>query len=128
MAEAVAYGVIAGLVTALISCVAAALVCTFSSDPDKLTAPLSTAACILAHFVAGVVSAKKKNAALPAGLASGGCLALIFWMISLCFGESYSYGMGVAVTVLIRLSMVAVSLFAALLGVNAGGRKRRRRR
>ena len=126
--QAVSYGVIAGLVTALLSCVAAALVCTFSKDPDKLTAPLATVSCILAHFVAGLVSAKKKSAAIPCGLCSGGALALIFWIVSLCFSESYSYGMGAAVNLLIRISMVAVSLLGALLGVNTVMKKRRRRR
>ncbi len=128
MAEAVVYGVIWGLVTAISCCIVAALVCFFSDDPDRLTAPLATASCILAHFVAGFISAKKKKTALPTGVASGGCLALIFLITSLCFGKSYSYGMGMAVTALLRISMVAVSVFAALLGANTGVKRRRRRR
>ena len=127
MAEAVIYGVIWGLCVALLSSIAASLVCLFSSDSDRLTAPLATASGIIAHFVAGFICAKKKKTALPTGIISGGCLALIFFIISLFFGESYSYGLGMALSLLIRISMVAVSVFAAMLGANTGEKRRRRR-
>ena len=126
--QAVTYGVIGGLITAVLCCIASATVCTLSSNPDRLTAPLATVSCILAHFVAGFISAKKHPAALPSGIASGGCLALIFWIVSLCFGGSYSGGLGTAVKLLIRLLTVAVSLVGALIGVNVGTPKRHRRR
>lgn len=126
--QSILSGVLAGVSTAIICCIISSLICIFSSDPDKLTSPLATVSSILAHFTGGFFAAKKKNAPLPCGLATGGILAFIFWITSLCFSASYSYSLNTVISLLIRISMVAVSLVGAILGGNQPHKRKRRRR
>ena len=126
--RAITYGVLAGFTTSILCCIISAIICVFSPDPDKLVAPCATISAILAHFAGGFFSSKKKKAPLPCGLATGGILAFIFWIISMFFSESYSYSLSIVISLLIRLSMIAVSVTGALLGGNQTHKRNRRRR
>lgn len=111
----------------LLACSLAALCC---ADPDSLTAPLGFISALLVYFISGFTACKLKRAALPCGLLSGALVTVIFTAVSLALDSSFASDTPLPVSLLIRLSMLAVSLLGALLGVNTvkGTRHRSRRR
>ena len=128
VASASLFGICVGLICALALALLCSFICTLSSDPNKLMTPLSTVSLAAVYFSSGFAAAKKRPAAIPCGLLTGGGIAAVFWIISLFFNDSYSSGLSLPVELLIRITFVAVSLVGALIGVNAGTKKRRRRR
>ena len=128
VAQASLFGMCVGLIGALALALLCSFICTLSSDPNKLMTPLSTVSLAAVYFSSGFAAAKKRPAAIPCGLLTGSGIAAVFWFASLFFSDSYSNGLSLPVELLIRVSFVAVSLVGALLGVNAGTKKRRVRR
>ena len=122
------FGVCIGLLFSVVLALVCSTICVFSSDPDKLISPLSLFSLIAVYLSAGFIAAKKKAAAFPCGLISGGILALVFFTVSCFFDPSYSAGLALPIELLIRLSFVGVSLLGALLGVNVSSKGKRRKR
>lgn len=122
------FGICTGLIMSLVLAIFCSFICLFSKDPSKLMSPLSTASLAAVYLTSGFIAAKKRPAAIPCGLLTGGGIAAIFWIVSLFFDDSYSSGISVPVQLLIRITFVAVSLLGALLGVNAKSKRKLRRR
>lgn len=126
--QASLFGICVGLTASLVLALLCSFICLLSPDPNKLMTPLSTISLVAVYFLSGFVATKKRPAAVPCGLVTGGGLAALFWLISLFFNDSYSNGLSLPIAMLIRMTFVGVSLLGALLGVNAGAKKRRRRK
>lgn len=121
-----AFGCAIGLVTATGAALVFSLICLFSDDPDKLITPLAFVGSITAFLSAGFAASKKKRAALPCGLMAGGMMTVIFFIVSLCLNDSLSLNLSLPVSILIRLSLILVSVLGALVGVNTRIKKKRR--
>ena len=124
---ACAFGCAVGLATATCLILICSLICLFSSDPDALTSPLSFAIMGASFFTAGFASSKKKKAAIPCGLLSGGLMTAVCCLVALCIGDSTSLNLSPIVSLLIRLSFIIVSIVGALVGVNTGTKRKRKR-
>lgn len=99
------------------------LLCLLTRSGDKLTSLFSILTLAVSFFACGFAGAKKRPAAIPVGLCSGALLSLFLWLISLFINDSLSLGLSFPVELLIRISIVAVSLVGALLGVNLRSRR-----
>ena len=95
------------------------LLCLLTHSGDKLTSFFSILILVISFLASGFAGAKKRPAAIPVGLCSGAFLSLFLWLISLFINNSLSLGLSFPVELLIRLSLVAVSLVGALIGVNS---------
>ena len=103
------------------------IICLFSKDPDKLITPLAFICVIISFFICGFVAAKKRRAAIPCGLFSSSMLTAVMLLASLCINDSLSSNFSPIVSILIRLSFIAVSLVGALLATNTKKRAKRKR-
>ncbi len=97
--------------------------CLITHSGDKLTSLFSVLTLAVSFLACGFAAAKKRPAAIPAGICSGALLSLFLWIISLFINNSLSLGLSLPVELLIRISLVAVSLVGALLGVNLRSRR-----
>ena len=120
-----AFGVFVGAVCAVALALIGTVICAFSASPDALYAPLGLFACIASYFCAGFAGARKKRAAVPVGALCGAILSVVFFIISLFLDKQLSSGTSLTVALLIRLSLIAVSILGALLGTNIGAKRKR---
>ncbi len=97
--------------------------CLLTRSGDKLSSLFSILTLVASFFACGFAAAKKRPAAIPVGLCSGALLSIFLWIISLFINNSLSLGLSLSIELLIRLSLVAVSLVGALLGVNLRSRR-----
>lgn len=97
--------------------------CLLTHSGDKLTSFFSVLILVISFLASGFAAAKKRCAAIPVGLCSGAFLSLFLWIISLFINNSLSLGLSLPVELLIRVSLVSVSLIGALLGVNLKSRR-----
>ena len=121
-----AFGACIGMIAATALLLICSLVCISSDDPDKLITPLSLLSSVAVYFLAGFAAVRKRRAAIPCGLLSGGIITAVFFIISLFLSKALSWGLSIPVALLIRLSFVAVSILCALLGTNVAVKKRRK--
>ena len=122
------FGSCVGIFCAVILLFACAIICLFSGDPDKLSAPLAFISVITVYFISGFAAVRKRRAALPCGAICGAILCVIFLLISFFISKDLSMGLSLPVSLLIRLSFVAVSVLGALVGTNVDVKKNRRRK
>ena len=99
------------------------LLCLLTHSGDTLVSFFSILILVISFLASGFSGAKKRLAAIPVGLCSGAFLSLFLWIISLFINNSLSLGLSLPIELLIRLSLVAVSLVGALLGVNLRSRR-----
>ena len=98
-------------------------------DPDSLLSVLSFAALYISALVAGIISAKRTgNRGLLSGALSGIMLVGLLFLMSLCFGDSYSSGYSWASGMAMRGSVVLLSVLGGLIGVHKGNTKKRKRK
>ena len=98
-------------------------------DPDSLLSVLSFAALYISALVAGIISAKRTgNRGLVSGALSGIMLVGLLFLMSLCFGDSYSSGYSWASGMAMRGSVVLLSVLGGLIGVHKGNTKKRKRK
>jgi putative membrane protein (TIGR04086 family) len=121
------FGCAVGLATATCLVLLCSVICLFSSDPDKLISPLSFVIMSISFLTAGFAASKKKRAALPCGLFSGGLMTAMCCLVALCLDDSLSMGLSLPVSLLIRLTLIGVSAIGAMIGVNTGGKRNRKR-
>ena len=112
---------IAATVALLVFC---SMICLFSRDPNKTIAPMAFISLVVVYFITGFSSAKRKCAAIPCGVLSGGIITVIFFVISFFVEKNLSSGYSLIIELMIRLSLVVVSIIGALLGTNSKVRKR----
>ncbi len=124
---ACAFGAGIGGVCAVICLFIAGAVCMFSSDPDSLISPLALISSALSFFLSGFAATKKRPAPLWCGTGAGGILTAVFFIISLFLSKGLSWGLPLTVGLLIRLSMIGVAVFGAMMGANVKVNKRKRR-
>ncbi|MBQ8140839.1 MAG: TIGR04086 family membrane protein [Clostridia bacterium] len=98
-------------------------------DPDSVTAVFGLFTVYIASLSAGFSAAKiNKGNALVCGLFSGAVLTLFLFFVSLFFDESYSSGYSLPVSLLLRASMLLMSVFGAFIGSYRRAKPRRRRK
>lgn len=123
-------GASVALAVMLVLAVAFSWIAYTRKDPDTLLGVLSFAALYISALVGGIVSAKRmEQSALAVGVICGAIFSLALFLISLCFGDSYSsryrWGVGTA----IRASVILISIFGGFIGVHKRSiRKRKRKR
>ncbi len=126
--HACVFGTCIGIFSTVILLLACTFICLFSQNPDALISPLALCSSVISHLIAGFAASKKKKAALPCGLLSGAMLAAVFFLLSLFLNKTLSWGLPLPVSMLIRLSFIAVSLLGAILGTNTHKKRHSRKR
>ena len=122
------FGWCIGIFCAVVLLLISATVCLFSSDPDKLISPLAFISTVAVYLISGIAAVRKRRAPLPCGAICGIMLSATFGLISVFIDNEGSQGLSLPVSLLIRLSFVAVCILGALLGTNVGVKKSRRRK
>lgn len=122
------FGACIGLFCSVALLISSALICLFSNDPDRLIAPLAFISTVAVYFISGFAAVRKRRAALPCGALCGGMMSAVFLLISFFISRDASMGLPLPVSMLIRISFIAVSIIGALLGTNVGVKKPRRRK
>ncbi|MBQ9783098.1 MAG: TIGR04086 family membrane protein [Clostridia bacterium] len=119
----------AGIALAVAAALAliAAGICYSTPDPNSLTLPVGMVLPYLSALVGGFAAVRlHRSAPLPCGLLCGGFLALFFLFLTLFFeGES---GIGLPLSIILRVLIPAVSVLGALLGLKRKSGSRRRSR
>ena len=114
-----AFGAGVGAICVCVLLFVFSLLCLLTHSGDKLTPFFSILILVISFLASGFAAAKKRPAAIPVGLCSGAFLSLFLWFISLFINNSLSLGLSFPVELLIRISLVAISLIGALIGVNS---------
>lgn len=120
------FGACVGVFTAVILLLVCSFICISAEDPNKLISPLAIFAVIISYLFSGFAASRRRKAALPCGALSGGLLTAVLFLVSLFISKDMSSGLSLPVSMLIRLSFIAVSILGALLGVYMGSKRVRR--
>ena len=111
------FGTACGLFTAVLFAVICSFVCLRSNMPDRLTTPLAYVCSVVSYLTAGYYAVRKRGgAAIPCGALSGIVLTVVFFICSLFIKSDAVGSVGLSVGMLIRFTMVAVSMLGAVLG------------
>ncbi len=124
---AASFGACAGIISAVILLLLCTFICLPSEAPERLITPLAVISALIVYFLTGFCSAKKNSAVIPCGVLSGAVVTVIFFVLSLFLKKELSANLTLFVSLLIRLSFIALSVIGALLGVNTRTKKRKRR-
>lgn len=119
---ACAYGVGVSVICGVCLIAAFSAVCMLVNDPSALIGVFGYLSAAITFFLAGMLSAKKKRAAIPCGVLSGCALTLISLALSLCLPDTGGVSVGVGIGV--RVALVLLCIIGAILGSN--GRRGRK--
>ena len=98
-------------------------------DPDALLGVLSFSALYISALMAGIISAKRTGkSALLSGALSGIMLVGALFLISLCFNDSYSSAYRWSTGMLIRASVIALSVLGGFIGAHKRNTRKRKRK
>lgn len=121
------FGACIGIIATVILLLLCTFICLPSEAPERIITPLAVISALTVYFLTGFCSAKKNSAVIPCGILSGAAVTVIFFLLSLFLKKELSANLTLSVSLLIRLSFIAVSVIGALLGANTRTKKRKRR-
>ena len=118
----------AAIVVALLLWFVSAAVAYANADPDTFVGTFGLATSYISAIAAGFVSVRiNKRNALVCGLMSGTAFALLLFLVSRFFDESYSSGYSLPISIALRASTLLMSVLGAFIGIHKKSKPRRRR-
>lgn len=123
------FGAMIGAIASFVLSLAGAFICFLSNDPNSFVFAAALAALFLSSIIAGFVSVRRRgSSALLCGALSGIFLMIFFLIVSLFFRSEAETVLKFPLSMLLRLSAVAVSILGGYLGVGRSNKKRRPKR
>ncbi len=112
------YGMGIGMVTSVILLIVFTAICTANSNPERLMTPLAMVTNVISYFICGFCASRRCKGALPVGAVSGVMLSAFFFLVSMFIGGDFGNLFSLPISLMIRLSLIAVCIFGAVLGAN----------
>ncbi|MBE6549834.1 MAG: TIGR04086 family membrane protein [Ruminococcaceae bacterium] len=120
------FGMAIGIASAFVLMTAGAFICYSSGDPNTFVDTVALISLYLSSLVCGFAAVKRnRSSALFCGTLSGILMMLFFIICSLFLGAKSEAAFKFPVSILLRVAIVAASVFGGYAGLKRGNNKKR---
>ena len=122
------FGALSGIISIAILTPVFSAIAQNLSDPDSFVLPFGMIISFVSYFLAGLLAAKLKSAALPCGILSGVILQSLMFILSILIKGNYSAISSPILETILRIAFVFISVLGAVIAVNSKKSPKKKKR